>query len=128
MSVIPHAAPAAIASRHGFFSRYLREISVAAAYAILLLLLGVFRPAFFTSHDSAQSQLVLTWVSAAPMLVLAVGMTLVILARHIDISIGSQFSVCCNRCRNGCRGERHNQRAIGGGVGTAGRRGVHGGG
>ena len=28
------------------------------------------------------------------MLVAAVGMTLVILARHIDISIGSQISVC----------------------------------
>src|SRR5438093_12932667 len=29
-----------------------------------------------------------------PVLVAAVGMTLIILARHIDISIGSQFSVC----------------------------------
>ncbi len=33
-------------------------------------------------------------MSSAPILVAAVGMTLVILARHIDISIGSQFSVC----------------------------------
>src|SRR5439155_23772278 len=29
-----------------------------------------------------------------PVLVMAVGMTLVILARHIDISVGSQFSLC----------------------------------
>lgn len=33
-------------------------------------------------------------VSNAPVLVAAVGMTLVILARQIDISIGSQFAVC----------------------------------
>ena len=32
-------------------------------------------------------------VSNAPVLVAAVGMTLVILARHIDISIGSQFAI-----------------------------------
>lgn len=33
-------------------------------------------------------------VSAAPVLVCAVGMTLVILTRQIDISIGSQFAIC----------------------------------
>jgi rhamnose transport system permease protein len=33
-------------------------------------------------------------VASAPVLVAAVGMTLVILARQIDISIGSQFSLC----------------------------------
>jgi rhamnose transport system permease protein len=33
-------------------------------------------------------------VAAAPLLVAAVGMTAVILARQIDISIGSQFAVC----------------------------------
>jgi rhamnose transport system permease protein len=54
----------------------------------MLAVLGVFRPAFF------QSQFRATWVSAAPTLVAAVGMTLVIIARQIDISIGSQFSVC----------------------------------
>jgi rhamnose transport system permease protein len=32
--------------------------------------------------------------SNAPVLVAATGMTLVILARHIDISIGSQFAIC----------------------------------
>jgi len=60
-----------IAARHGFISRYLREISVTAAYALVLLLLAVLRPTFFTSQDTAQSQLMLTWVSAAPILVLA---------------------------------------------------------
>jgi rhamnose transport system permease protein len=48
----------------------------------------MFRPEFF------HSQFRLIWVSAAAILVSAVGMTLVIVARQIDISIGSQFSVC----------------------------------
>lgn len=72
----------------GFLSRYLREVSVAAAYFLLLSILAVFHPAYFSAQFRA------TWVSAAPLLVAAVGMTLVILSRHIDISIGSQFSVC----------------------------------
>ena len=69
-------------------SRYHRELSVAAAYALLLVILLVLTPSFYRSQFAA------VWVSAAPVLVAAVGMTLVILARHIDISIGSQVSVC----------------------------------
>ncbi|HZK80892.1 MAG TPA: ABC transporter permease [Humisphaera sp.] len=96
MSMLSYASPAPtpIVAGRGFFSRYLREISVAAAYAALLLTLFYIRPAFFQSRFGSQSQFALTWVSAAPILVAAVGMTLVIIARHIDISIGSQFSVC----------------------------------
>lgn len=71
---------------------YKREISVAAAYLLLLLVLALMRfpgrPSFF--HAQFRD----TWISAAPLLVAAVGMTLVILARQIDISIGSQYSVC----------------------------------
>jgi rhamnose transport system permease protein len=72
----------------GFFHRYLREISVAIAYLLLLALLAASHPAFFRAGFRE------TWVSAAPVLVAAVGMTLVIVAREIDISIGSQFSAC----------------------------------
>ena len=68
--------------------RYKRELPVAAAYAALLLALALFRPDFY--HRQFRD----TWISAAPVLVAAVGMTLVILARQIDISIGSQISVC----------------------------------
>jgi rhamnose transport system permease protein len=71
-----------------FFGRYQREISVLLVYLSLLLVLAVFRPAFYRAQFRA------TWVGAAPTLVAAVGMTLVILARQIDISVGSQFSVC----------------------------------
>ncbi|MDB5175082.1 MAG: permease component of ribose/xylose/arabinose/galactoside ABC-type transporter, partial [Phycisphaerales bacterium] len=75
-------------SAPGFFSRHLREVSVAVAYGLLLAALALRQAGFF------QGQFFATWVSAAPVLVAAVGMTLVILARHIDISIGSQFAVC----------------------------------
>ena len=69
--------------------RYKRELSVALAYAALLLVLALRAPAFYQGD---QFQAIL--VSSAPILVAAVGMTLVILARHIDISAGSQFSLC----------------------------------
>jgi rhamnose transport system permease protein len=69
--------------------RYLREVSVALAWIVLLLVLAVAAPAFY---QPAQVRALL--VSSAPVLVAAVGMTLVIVARHIDISIGSQFSIC----------------------------------
>jgi rhamnose transport system permease protein len=71
-----------------FVGRYRRELAVFAAYAALLITLAVVRPALY------QRQFLDTWVSAAPTLVVAVGMTLVIVARQIDISVGSQFSVC----------------------------------
>ncbi len=66
-----------------------REISLAAALAVLLLVLGLKAPRFFTTAN-----LIDLSVSFAPALVAASGMTLVILARHIDISIGSQFAAC----------------------------------
>ncbi len=70
-------------------ARYRRELSVALAYAILLVLLAVRAPLFFQGD-----KLLSILVTSAPVLVAAVGMTLVILTRHIDISIGSQFSLC----------------------------------
>jgi rhamnose transport system permease protein len=69
--------------------RYTREISVGVAYAALLLILAWKAPRFYRL-DHLQPVL----VAMAPVLVAAVGMTLVILARQIDISIGAQFSVC----------------------------------
>jgi rhamnose transport system permease protein len=69
--------------------RYSRELSVTLAYIALLILLAVSAPSFFRGD-----KLLSIFVTSAPVLVAAVGMTLVILTRHIDISIGSQFSVC----------------------------------
>jgi rhamnose transport system permease protein len=70
-------------------SRYKREISAALAYAALLVLVGLLAPGFFSTanwRDLAMQN--------APVLMVAIGMTMVILAGHIDISVGSQFAVC----------------------------------
>ena len=77
----------AVPSRRPPF-RYRREAAVGGAYLALLAVLAVARPAFF--HGQFRD----TWVGATPLLVTAVGMTLVLLARHVDISVGSQFSLC----------------------------------
>lgn len=70
-------------------SRYFRELSVAAALLLVLAALAVFAPAFF------QPQPLLSLLTReAPALVVACGMTLVIISRQIDISVGSQFSIC----------------------------------
>jgi rhamnose transport system permease protein len=69
--------------------RYRRELSVLAAFVLLLVIMAVVAPAFFKPE-----QLRVMLVSGAPVLVAAVGMTLVILARHIDISVGSQVAIC----------------------------------
>ena len=66
-----------------------REVSVAVAIVALLLLLALRAPRFFSPGNLAD-----LLVGNAPLLVAAVGMTLVILAGHVDISIGSQFAVC----------------------------------
>ncbi|HKX30049.1 MAG TPA: ABC transporter permease [Blastocatellia bacterium] len=70
-------------------SRYKREISAAGAYAVLLLLVGIISPSFFTAANLRDLVM-----NNMPVLVVAVGMTLVILAGQIDISVGSQFAVC----------------------------------
>lgn len=70
-------------------ARYKRELSVALAYALLLAVLALRARAFFHA-DQIRDLL----VSNAPVLVAAVGMTLIIITRQIDISIGSQFSLC----------------------------------
>jgi rhamnose transport system permease protein len=69
--------------------RFQRELFVAAAYGLLLVLLAIASPSFYRGN-----QLVATFVASGPVLVAAVGMTLIILTRQIDISIGSQFSLC----------------------------------
>lgn len=70
-------------------SRYFRELSVAGALLLVLAALAVFAPAFY------QPQPLLSLLTReAPALVVACGMTLVIISRQIDISVGSQFSIC----------------------------------
>lgn len=66
-----------------------RERSVVLALGLLLLMLAVFAPNFFEPQP-----LLSRLASAAPKLVLACGVALVIIVRQIDISIGSLFAVC----------------------------------
>jgi len=66
-----------------------RELAIAAAYVLLLLVLAAAAPAFFQPAHLRD-----LLVGTSPLLLAAVGMTLVILARQIDISIGSQFAIC----------------------------------
>ena len=70
-------------------NRYFRELSVAGTLAVLVALLGMVSPQFF------EPQPLLSRLTAqVPALVLTLGITLVLLCRQIDISLGSQFGVC----------------------------------
>jgi len=66
-----------------------RELSLSLALGGLLGLLALRAPAFFSTAN-----LVDLVTGNAPALVAAVGMTLVILTRQIDVSVGSQFAIC----------------------------------
>ena len=69
--------------------RHFRELSVAATLGLVLLTLAVFAPGFY------QTQPLLSLLTReAPTLLVACGMALVIISRQIDISVGSQFSIC----------------------------------
>lgn len=70
-------------------NRWIRELSVLGVLALLLAYLAWRAPAFF------QLQPLLSLLAReAPSLVVACGVAMVILVRQIDISVGSQFSVC----------------------------------
>lgn len=69
--------------------KYFREISVAIALGVFLLALAIFAPKFF-----GKTQVLTMLTSAAPVLIAACGVSLVIICRQIDISIGSQFALC----------------------------------
>src|SRR5260370_15566336 len=69
--------------------RYKRELSAGLAYIVLLVLVGSFAPSFFGAANVRDLGL-----NNGPVLLVAIGMTLVILVGEIDISVGSQFAVC----------------------------------
>jgi rhamnose transport system permease protein len=75
-------------------SRYRRELSVLAAWAVLLAVIAVAAPATESGGFFGGNEVRNNLVKSAPVLVAVVGMTVVILTRQIDISIGSQMSVC----------------------------------
>lgn len=69
--------------------RYKREASALAAYVLLLLGMALIAPAFFNPGNLRDLAM-----NNAAVLLVAIGMTLVILTGEIDISVGSQFAVC----------------------------------
>ncbi|MEW6127550.1 MAG: ABC transporter permease [Acidobacteriota bacterium] len=70
------------------FKNYKRELSAAIALAILLGVVTMFAPAFFSAANLRDLAL-----NNLAVLMIAIGMTLVILVGEIDISVGSQFAV-----------------------------------
>ena len=65
-----------------------REFAAGSVLLAILLILAVAAPSFF-----APANLLDLLLNATPAMLVALGMTLVIVAGHIDISVGSQFAV-----------------------------------
>jgi rhamnose transport system permease protein len=66
-----------------------REFSVTGAIGVLFFVLAVRAPGYFSRENLAD-----IFLANIPVLLIAIGMTLVILAGQIDISVGSAFAVC----------------------------------
>ena len=66
-----------------------RELSVAGALGLILLGLAVFAPGFYQLNP-----LLSLAAREAPGLLVTCAMALVLVARQIDISVGSQFAIC----------------------------------
>lgn len=70
-------------------ARFRRELPPALALVGLLMVVALVAPAFFQPANLRDLAL-----NNAAVLIVAIGMTLVILSGEIDISVGSQFGVC----------------------------------
>ncbi|CAN5548946.1 autoinducer 2 ABC transporter permease LsrC [soil metagenome] len=68
---------------------YAREASVALTIALLMAVLAWIAPGYFSRENLAD-----LFLANMPVMVIALGMTLIILTGQIDISIGSVFAVC----------------------------------
>ena len=71
------------------FGRHRRELGVAVAIGLLLTFLAVVRPEYF-----GRGNLTDLFLANLAVLIIAAGMTLVVLTGDIDISVGSLFAVC----------------------------------
>lgn len=70
-----------------------QEVSALIAFAALLLVVSFVSPEFFSLSNVRDLV-----INNAPIMLIAIGMTFVILTGQIDISIGSQFAVCSIVC------------------------------
>ncbi len=71
----------------GIWRKYAREGSVALALMLLLAVVGAVAPSFFTLANLRDLVL-----GNLPVFIVAVGMTILIIAGQIDISVGAQFA------------------------------------
>ena len=69
--------------------RHRAELAIALALPAIAFVLAIVTPAFF-----ARGNLTDMFLANMPVLIAALGMTLIILTGHIDISVGSVFAVC----------------------------------
>ena len=69
-------------------NRYKRELSTVIAYVVVLIIVAIRAPSFFSAGNLRDLAL-----NNAPVLLVSIGMTMVILIGQIDISVGSQFAV-----------------------------------
>jgi rhamnose transport system permease protein len=66
-----------------------REISIAIVIALLAVVLAAIAPGYFARENLSD-----LFLGNMPVLIVAIGTTLVILTGHIDISVGSGFAIC----------------------------------
>jgi rhamnose transport system permease protein len=66
-----------------------REMSVAVAIVLLAILLALIAPGYFSRENLTD-----LFLANVPVLIVALGMTLVIVTGQIDISVGSIFAIC----------------------------------
>jgi rhamnose transport system permease protein len=66
-----------------------RETAVASAIAALALVLAVAAPGYFSAANLSD-----LFLANLPVLLVAIGMTLVVVSGEIDISVGSVFAIC----------------------------------
>jgi rhamnose transport system permease protein len=68
---------------------HIREVSVAVTILILMMVLAIIAPGYFSHENLAD-----LFLANMPVMIIALGMTLIILTGQIDISVGSVFAIC----------------------------------
>ena len=68
---------------------YTKEIAVGLTILALMVVLAFMAPGFFTRENLTD-----LFLANAPVMIIALGMTLIILLGQIDISVGSVFAIC----------------------------------
>jgi len=71
------------------FKGHAREASIAYAIAALALVLAAAAPGYFSAENLSD-----LFLANLPVLLVAIGMTLVVIAGEIDISVGATFAIC----------------------------------